>query len=103
MSIMYLSAPGSSALASHFKMAQNTMAVQSDDKANTMVSTAENQKVSVKVKASAPISPANMISDVCDRPTSPTFLSISFLASAVMVQKRNIMVAPLANADIRLV
>src|SRR5882757_8975832 len=100
---MYLSAPGSSAWASHFNMAQKTTAVQSDDKAKTIVSTAENQNVSVKVKAKAPIKPAAIIIQVCEVPNSPAFLSSSFLARAVMVQNKNIMVAPLANADIKLV
>ncbi len=41
--------PGSSATDSHFKMAQNTKAVNKDDKAYTSPSTAENQKLSLKV------------------------------------------------------
>src|SRR5471030_1386449 len=97
----HLSAPGSSAWASHFNIAQKTIAVQSDDSANTMVSTAENQKVSVKVNSSAPTNPAPIISIWRDLSASP--LGVNFLARAVMVQNKNIIVAPLASADIILV
>ena len=78
------------------------MAVQRDDKAKTMVSTAENQKVSVKVKASAPTSPAPKTCN-CFARSASTLPPTSFFASAVIVQNKNIMVAPLANADIKLV
>src|SRR3569833_106658 len=96
---IHLSAPGSSAWASHFNLAQKTTAVHKDDRANTIVSTAENQKVSVKVKVNAPTRPPAMImislpeSGVSSRATS------IFLANAVMVQNRNIMVPPLAIAE----
>src|ERR1700751_2328104 len=99
MNTIHLSAPGSSACASHLNMAQKTIAVQSDEMANTIVSTAENQKVSVKVKVSAPTKPPPMIRISLVLSASSPLFSNNFLASAVMVQNRNMMVAPLANAE----
>ena len=99
MKTIHLSAPGSSAWASHFKMAQKTTAVQNDERANTMVSTAENQKVSVNVKVKAPTRPPPIIRMSLVVSGTSSFLSNNFFARAVMVQKRNMMVAPLARAE----
>src|ERR1700761_8578155 len=101
--MIHLSAPVSSACASHFNMAQKTTAVHSDDKANTMVSTAENQNVSVKVKVNAPTKPPPSISIRLVLSGSSPLSSSIFLASAVMVQNRNMIVAPLASAEPMLV
>src|SRR6185503_11214664 len=97
--MIHLSAPSSSACASHLSIAQKTTAVHSDESANTIVSTAENQKVSVKVKVKAPTRPPPKIMiNLALSGCSPLLNSI-FLASAVMVQNRNMIVAPLAIAE----
>ena len=49
INISQRSASGSSATASHFRMAQKTMAVKKLDMAYTSASTAENQAESLKV------------------------------------------------------
>ena len=49
MRISHLEDPGSSATVSHFKIAQNTAAVNSDDNAYTSPSVALNQKESEKM------------------------------------------------------
>ena len=70
-------------------MAQITTEVQKYDMANTLASTAENQKESVKVNVIAPTKPAarivHMFSCVI---SSPGLISI-FLAIIVMIQNRN--------------
>ena len=45
----HLSEPSSSAWSYHFRISQNTTAVNSDDEAYTSPSTAENQNVSLNV------------------------------------------------------
>ena len=57
MRIIHLEEPGSSATLSHFKIAQNTAAVNSEDNAYTSPSVALNQNESEKVYASAPTTP----------------------------------------------
>ena len=49
MRMIHLSAPGSSALCSHFSIIQNTSAVKKEESAYTSPSTALNQKESEKV------------------------------------------------------
>src|SRR5690606_5612381 len=102
MKISQRSAPGSSAWFSHLKIAQKTMAVQSEERAYTSDSTAENQNVSEKVYASAPTSPLPMIRKIFPAFSSPDCFRTSFLARAVMVQKRNRIVNPLARTDPKL-
>src|SRR5579872_4355309 len=99
MKMIHLSAPSSSACASHFNIAQKTVAVHNDDSANTIVSTAENQKVSVKVKVKAPTRPPPKIMISLAVSGCSSLFSTIFLASAVMVQNKNIMVVPLAMAE----
>src|SRR5690606_2548674 len=92
---------GSSARTSHFKIAQNTTAVQSDDIAYTSASTAENQNVSVKAYASAPTAPEAIIINICNV-LSAAFRSLptnTLRASAVIVQNRKRMVKPLQTAE----
>ena len=80
-------------------MAQNTRAVNNDDVAYTSASTAENQNVSEKAYARAPVSPAAIIAIVCPNFGSEPDDAIIFFARWVMVQKRNIIVNALARAD----
>ena len=63
--MIHLSAPGSPALCSHFKMAQNTKAVKNELSAYTSPSTALYQAVSLKVYPKAPTIPAPMIKIIC--------------------------------------
>ncbi len=79
------------------------MAIQSADGANTMVSTAENQKLSEKANASAPTAPQPIINTVFALATFSSLFTVSFFARAVMVQNKNITVALLARAQLRLV
>src|SRR5690606_28835619 len=98
MNISQRSAPGASACASHFRIAQNTTAVQREDMAYTSVSTAENQNVSEKVYANAPTNPAPMIWNYWAVVISGSLASI-FFANAVMVQNKKVMVRALESAD----
>ena len=77
-----------------------TTDVQKYDIANTLASTDENQNESVKVKVSAPINPAAMMVHIRSVVISSPFGTTSFLASMVMVQKRNRMANALLNTEI---
>src|SRR3569833_3360140 len=102
MKTIHLSAPGSSARASHFSIAQKTVAVHKADMANTIVSSDENQKVSLKANASATTTPApNTKTSFC-AVISP-LLVIILRATFTMVQNRNKTVAALASAQAILV
>src|SRR3569833_251295 len=98
MKTLHLSAPGSSARASHFSIAQKTEAVHKADKANTIVSSDENQKVSLKANASAPTTPAPNTKTCYCAVISPLRV-INLRATRTMVQYRNITVAALASAQ----
>src|SRR5580698_9804832 len=76
--------------------------MKSGETPKTMPSTAENQNESEKVKASAPTAPAPMMAMVFSRLTGSPFVTSSFVARRVMVQKRNRMVNPLLIAESRL-
>ena len=91
--------PGSSATFSHFKMAQNTSAVNNEDNAYTSPSTAENQKLSLNVYANAPTAPAPMTAQRSAVLASPEGSAIIFFAKCVMLQKRNKMVNELLRAE----
>src|SRR5690606_41403071 len=58
MKIMYRFSSRGSLITSHLRNAQITMAVKKEDMAYTSDSTAENQKLSVKAYAKAPMMPA---------------------------------------------
>ena len=101
ISTIHLSAPGSSAVCSHFKIAQNTIAVKNELIAYTSPSTALNQNESVKVYAKAPMMPAPIIPTSCRLVSSLLFLRSPKAirrAKCVIVQNKNKMVKPLASA-----
>src|SRR5665213_267188 len=79
----------SSALASHFMIDQKTTEVKQNELDQTIPSVAENQNESVNVNATAPMKPAPIIEIRLSVVISSPFLTNSFLAKAVMVQKRN--------------
>jgi len=96
--IIHLSEASSREDSSHFNIAQNTTAVKSEEVAYTSPSTAENQKVSEKVQASAPEKPEERI--IILRKTDEVLSSTNILPDRrVMVQKRNIMVRDEARAE----
>src|ERR1035437_5452821 len=85
----YLIACLSSALASHFMIDQKTMEVKQKELDQTIPSVAENQNESVKVNAKAPTTPAPIMEIRFSVDTSSPLFTNSFLAKAVIVQKRN--------------
>ena len=67
MSTIHLFAYGVSACSYHLIIAQNTIAVKSEDIAYTSPSTAENQNVSLKQYARAPTAPDPKIAIAFER------------------------------------
>src|SRR5690554_6656057 len=96
MSKIHLSDQGFSATFSHFRIAQNTTAVNKEDRPYTSASTAENQNVSVNAYAEAPTRPAAKITKR-EMPDN-SFSTKNLRAKCVIVQNKNIIVAPLATA-----
>src|SRR5690606_906970 len=98
--ISHLSASGSSARASHSKIAQKTTAAHCDDIAYTSHSTAQNQNVTVKAQGSAPTSAEAITGNVCValRPPSREIPTTSFRPTAVIVQNKKRSVNPLHAA-----
>ena len=95
--MIHFAEPGWSATFSHFKMAQNTRAVNRLESAYTSPSTALNQNESLKVYANAPMTPEPNTANM-DPPlgsSSPDNL----LAKWVMLQNRKRMVNELLNTD----
>src|SRR5580700_5134623 len=99
MKMIQRSARGWSACSSHFPIAQNAMEIKRGETPKTMPSTAENQKESEKVKASAPTAPAPMMAMVFSKLIGSYFFTSNFFASRVVVQKRNKMANPLLMAE----
>ena len=92
----------SSATSSHFRMAQNTIAVQRFDIPKTLASTAENQKESEKVNAIDPTNAAAKMLHILVLVISPSFAMI-LRASMVMVQNRKRMVKLLERLSMALI
>ena len=101
MRIIHLSLLRSSASSSHFSMSQKTRAVRKLEKAYTSASTAENQKVSLKVKARAPVKPLPSINTACEG-ESVLPVCKSLRVRCVMVQNKNRIHPALSNADMML-
>ena len=88
ISSIHLFAYGVSACSYHLVIAQTTKAVKSDDIAYTSPSTAENQNVSEKQYANAPMAPLPQINIVWLRLHSPFSAGFpsSLLAKKTMVR-----------------
>ena len=92
-----------SARFSHFRMSQNTSAVQNEENAYTSPSTAENQKVSLHAYMSAPHIPdANITVIFSGLISCASSLTIRRFTRWVMVQNRSNMVAALSSPDMAL-
>ena len=90
---------GLSASLSHFRMAQNTMAVNKDDMLYTSASTALNQNESLQVYARAPTTPLPITAMILPMVSSSSpFRVASFRPICVMLQNRNRMVNELHKA-----
>ena len=83
---------------SHFKIAQNTIAVKKEEHAYTSPSTALYQKESEKQYAKAPTAPAAIIAKMLLLLSVPPFFKISFRAKWVIDQNKKSIVNPLAKA-----
>ena len=96
--MIHLPDAGSSASSSHFSIAQKTNPSISEDRAYSSASTAENQKLSVKVYAREPIIPLPIITGICFA-SRTLFLVMTLRTRCVMVQKRNIIAKALVTAE----
>src|SRR5512133_2385446 len=80
-------------------MAQKTTAVKSEEVAYTSPSTAENQNVSEKAYARAPVSPAPSTAITLPVVKSASDFIMILRARCVTVQNRNMIVRALASPD----
>src|SRR5512140_484271 len=90
----------SSAASSHFRIAQNTAAVNNEELEYTSPSTAENQNESENVNARAPVTPAEITAINLPVVNCDSSFMMIFLARCVIVQNRKRIVNALASADI---